>query len=319
MLLSASSAAWWPPLARARASAFFCLSISLAVASEQIVWAWRASAARWRAAVRGADERRRLRGLQARLELQTHGLAAENWHRVLLGLAARQRHHHARDVGKRPRRSEEAVLELEGVARVGRGVEAGLVAADRHLPGRLLHHSRARSRAGPPAVLRPCRASCSGTRRGSGPSAASLPSTASGRRTSKDAVLADLGDAQEREGPRRGRQARRRHRARRRGDDLAGRGAGRRRGRAVRLRHLGDGENVAHLDESRSTGPSCPARSVIFASSFGPASTVPARPKSRSSMSPAVRPTSSGARRLCLRTTGEASPEKPSCCRDSRR
>ena len=42
------------------------------------------------------------------------------------------------------------------------------------------------------------------------------------------------------------------------------------------------------------------------------------RPKSRSSMRPAVRPMSSRARTLCLRTTGDASPANPSCCRDSR-
>ena len=53
--------------------------------------------------------------------------------------------------------------------------------------------------------------------------------------------------------------------------------------------------NTSPTFTNRSTEPSCPARGMILhLVATAAASTVPARPKSRSSMSPAVRPTSSG-------------------------
>ena len=69
--------------------------------------------------------------------------------------------------------------------------------------------------------------------------------------------------------------------------------------RAVRLPHRGDREHVARPCTKPVHRPELPARG--HASSPRPScpvtgSTVPARPKSRSSISPAVRPTSSGAR-----------------------
>ena len=78
--------------------------------------------------------------------------------------------------------------------------------------------------------------------------------------------------------------------------------------------------NTSPAFTKRSSGPSAPPRKRIVASSTCPAvgSTVPHAPKSRSSQSPAKRPTSSAARVLSRRTRGEARPLKPSCWRLSR-
>ena len=78
--------------------------------------------------------------------------------------------------------------------------------------------------------------------------------------------------------------------------------------------------NTSPTCTSPPTGPSPAPRIVTFARSVFPAtsSAVPASPKSRSSISPAVRPTCSGARTAWARTSGDDSPVNPSYCRDSR-